>query len=59
MLHEATFCGFSVGMAKFQIRIDPSIQSALAKSAKDNLRSMVKEANRILGEYFAKVRSTK
>lgn len=40
-------------MAKFQIRIDRENQSNLARSAKLNLRSLVKEANKIIADYFA------
>jgi hypothetical protein len=40
-------------MAKMQIRIDRSNQSALAKAARANRRSIVAEANRIIAEYFA------
>ncbi len=40
-------------MAKMQIRIDRPNMSPLAKSAKANSRSIPKEANRILAEYFS------
>jgi hypothetical protein len=40
-------------MAKFQIRIERENQSNLAKAAKANMRSVVKEANKILADYFA------
>ena len=40
-------------MAQMRIRIDRKNQGALAKTAKANMRSVVKEANRIIAEYFS------
>jgi hypothetical protein len=53
MLQYAPSCHIGSSMAKFQIRIERENQSNLARAAKANMRSVVKEANKILADYFA------
>ena len=43
-------------MSKYRVQLDRDNQSALAKSAKANGRSAVKEVNHILREHFANER---